>query len=101
MVGRSSLCDLPVDDPTVSRRHASVEVSSGRLRIRDLGSLNGTFINGTRIADEVARPGDGVSFGRAAFEVREERPEPAWRGDGPEAALDATILRQVPVAGRA
>lgn len=102
LVGRSSLCDVPVEDPTVSRRHASLEVAAGgAVRVRDLGSLNGTFVNGSRVADQVAVPGDEVSFGRAAFRLSDERPEPALANEPEEAALDATILRQLPVSGRA
>jgi len=49
IVGRAPTCDLPVFDPTISRRHAELVVDGDKLRIRDLESSNGTFHNGARI----------------------------------------------------
>ena len=46
IVGRAPTCDLPVFDPTISRRHAEVVADGDGVRIRDLGSSNGTFVNG-------------------------------------------------------
>jgi hypothetical protein len=50
VIGREGDCDLILEDPRVSRRHAQVEVlDDGRVVLRDLGSANGTFVDGTRI----------------------------------------------------
>jgi adenylate cyclase len=98
-VGRTAACDVVVQDPTVSRRHAELEQVDAGVRVRDLGSTNGTFLNGDRIFDAVAAPGARLDFGKAAFEVRREAPEP--RLESGDDALDATILRQVPVHGPA
>ena len=46
VVGRAVTSDLPIYDPTVSRRHAEVVLRNGHVSVRDLGSSNGTFING-------------------------------------------------------
>jgi adenylate cyclase len=82
----------------VSRRHAELELVDAGIRVRDLGSTNGTFLNGERIIDAVATPGARVSFGKVDFDVREEQvPTEAPGVD----SLDATILRQVPVRGAA
>lgn len=55
---------------TVSRLHAEVQRNGSLLTVRDLGSTNGTFVNGTRITDETPlRPGDRVQFGAVAFRV--------------------------------
>jgi ABC-type multidrug transport system ATPase subunit len=64
-VGRSSGKDqVALDHPCVSRRHADVEVKAGRVSIRDLGSTNGTFVNGSRITGAVAlSSGDTVDIG--------------------------------------
>ncbi len=98
-VGRTPACDLPVPDPTVSRQHAELARVDSGVRVRDLGSTNGTFLNGDRIFDAVAAPGARLSFGKADFELRREAPEPRLAsGDD---LLEATVLRQVPVHGPA
>ncbi|HYX25049.1 MAG TPA: FHA domain-containing protein, partial [Thermoanaerobaculia bacterium] len=99
-VGRAVASDLAIQDPTVSRRHAELELTGAGLRVRDLGSTNGTFLNGQRVSDAVAMPGSRVSFGKVDFEVREES-APAQTPGPAEGSLDATILRQVRVRGPA
>lgn len=103
LVGRSATCDLPVPDPTVSRRHAELELTGVGVRVRDLGSTNGTYLDGVRVADALATPGSRVAFGKVDFEVVAEKEEAPLPEDLPpgEGSLDATILRQVPVRGRA
>jgi hypothetical protein len=49
LIGRSPECDIFLDDVTVSRRHAELLAEDDRFVIRDLGSLNGTFVNRRRI----------------------------------------------------
>lgn len=69
LVGRSYESDLSgqLDAfPDISRRHAELEVRAGTLLVRDLGSMNGTFRNDTRLtphSDQVLAPGDRVRFG--------------------------------------
>jgi pSer/pThr/pTyr-binding forkhead associated (FHA) protein len=67
-IGRSPDSDLPLGDITVSWRHAELRRSGGAWVLTDLGSTNGTRVNGWR-ADSgfTVRAGDRVSFGRAAF----------------------------------
>jgi DNA-binding winged helix-turn-helix (wHTH) protein len=53
MVGRDRECAVRIDDRSVSRQHARIVVSSGKTTIEDLGSKNGTFVNGARVGEDV------------------------------------------------
>jgi FHA domain len=56
--------DVKIDDPEVSRRHASIRVSPGTAEIADLGSKNGTKVNGSRVVvPQALRVGDLVEIG--------------------------------------
>lgn len=57
---------MPTED-TLSRRHAVVVRSGDTVTVRDLGSTNGTFVNGVRVDEAVLRPGDAVQFGAVRF----------------------------------
>ncbi|MFN8588972.1 MAG: SpoIIE family protein phosphatase [Candidatus Eisenbacteria bacterium] len=64
-VGRSSRCDIQIADPTVSKEHAELAFDLNGWTLRDLGSRNGTRLNGTDVHDTVKlRPGDMVEFGQ-------------------------------------
>ena len=63
-VGRSMKADILLDDPTVSRRHALFTKVGGTYVIKDLDSLNGTYVNGARIDSLELRSGDSVIIGR-------------------------------------
>lgn len=101
VVGRAVTSDLPIYDPTVSRQHAELRADERGLNVKDLGSSNGTFVNGTQITETVAAPGDVVTFGKVAFNLTEESPagappppdEFAARPPPPE----ATIVRKIDV----
>jgi hypothetical protein len=71
-VGREAGLGLSlVDESTVSRRHAEVVRSGSQLVLRDLGSTNGTFVNGRKVSGETAlSPGDQVQFGSVKFSVQ-------------------------------
>jgi DNA-binding NtrC family response regulator len=63
-LGRSPSCDIPLEDQKVSRRHAQLEQVEGQVRVSDLGSRNGTLLNGERIdVPVVLLPGDRVQVG--------------------------------------
>jgi FHA domain/Domain of unknown function (DUF1707) len=69
-IGRSPECDLPLGDPTVSWRHAELRWMGAEWVLADLGSRNGTRVNGWS-ADSgfIVRAGDCVRFGRSAFRL--------------------------------
>jgi hypothetical protein len=64
LVGRSPDCDVFLDDVTVSRRHAEIFQAGDKLVIRDLGSLNGTFVNRRRIDEAELEDDDEVQIGK-------------------------------------
>ena len=71
-LGRSRDCEVVVDDPNVSRRHAEVRPSGGRWTVRDLGSTNGIKINGRRVEGaQSLHAGDTIEMGtsRLTFEL--------------------------------
>ncbi|HEY6483550.1 MAG TPA: FHA domain-containing protein [Steroidobacteraceae bacterium] len=71
IAGRDAECSLVIDATTVSRRHARVMVVSGTATIEDLGSTNGTHVNGTRItAPTRLAPGNEVALGSEVLHVR-------------------------------
>ena len=71
LVGRSSSATLQLIDGKVSREHCRITVDSdGRLAIEDLGSQNGTFVNGARVDGRVAlQSGDELAIGDSLFLV--------------------------------
>ena len=75
IVGRSHNAQAPVDDPEVSRRHAQFETADGLLYAADLGSANGTFLNGKRLGGEgiEVRSGDYIDVGNSRIVIRAVR----------------------------
>ena len=71
IVGRRN-ADVCVEDPDISRQHAVIERYDQRYLIRDLGSTNGTWVNGRRIEVEILCPGDVVQLGGTRFLFRLE-----------------------------
>ena len=62
-IGRAPSNDVVIDDPTVSAQHASLTKSASGYRLKDLGSTNGTQINGVSIADAELNDGSEIRFG--------------------------------------
>ena len=93
LVGRAPTCDVPVFDPTISRRHAELSLVAGGVEILDLGSSNGTFVNGDRVTKATARGGDVVTFGKVVFKLQDTAPPRPAMPHGPPAG--ATIVRSV------
>lgn len=71
IVGRASICDIVVDDLELSRQHFCLESDNGNVFITDLGSTNGTSVNGIGIAGKRRlNPGDMVEAGSMKFTIR-------------------------------
>src|SRR5438552_18781183 len=77
IVGRAPSSDIAIFDPTISRRHAELQVDDSGLRVRDLGSSNGRFHNGERLEDEepvTIGPGDSITVRKVASLVQPAGP---------------------------
>ena len=70
VLGRAAECDVVLPESSVSRRHAELEYATGRVRVRDLGSHNGTMVNGAVCEGwRDVGPGDQLTLGRAVFSL--------------------------------
>ncbi len=63
LIGRAESCNLVIESPTVSRRHAELRLHDGRWLLSDLGSTNGTWVNGWHVEQAVLESGDVIGFG--------------------------------------
>ena len=99
VVGRGVTSDISLYDPTISRRHAELTASSDGVQVRDLGSSNGTCINGSRVAIGLMQPDDSISFGKVVFQLEQLRePGPERRRES-SLTPGGTIVRQLHVRG--
>lgn len=85
IVGRSNDCDITLAAAHLSRRHAQLIVKEGLLYVKDLGSSNGTYVNGKRVTQARVKRGDDLRFDTLSFGVI-----------GPSDDLDKTTVRSVP-----
>jgi pSer/pThr/pTyr-binding forkhead associated (FHA) protein len=88
VIGREANCDIPVDSPQISRRHAEISLSGDTATIKDLGSSNGTFVNGNKVTQAALKSGDEIKIDKIRFAVQ-----------GPAAVSNATQVR--PAVGNA
>jgi pSer/pThr/pTyr-binding forkhead associated (FHA) protein len=70
VIGRAEACDLRVPLLSVSRRHCELVVSDDGLRVRDLASSNGTYVNNQRINEADLKAGDRLVIGPIVFTVQ-------------------------------
>ena len=64
VIGRSSSCDLVLDDSAVSREHVRIEINGETAVLHDLSSRNGTWVNGERAETVNLESGDEIAVGR-------------------------------------
>jgi len=92
-IGREG-CDITIPDADVSRRHAAIQIAAGELSIEDLGSTNGTQVNGETItARRTLREGDEVQIGSTVWRLRAPAAATRLRDTPTPAAAQATTLR--------
>ncbi len=68
-IGRALECDISILEPGLSRKHAELELDGDDLILRDLGSVNGTFVNGEKIDEVSLKDGDRMQFDKVRFIV--------------------------------
>lgn len=71
IVGRAPECQLRIEDGSLSRKHARLVPTQDGIVVEDLGSTNGTFHNGKRVQNAVAKPGDEIGFDTLRFRLIE------------------------------
>ena len=71
LIGRDDHADVVISGPSVSRHHAEITFSNGRVTIRDLGSRNGIRVNGAEVSESLLNPGETVLIGTSLFVVEE------------------------------
>jgi pSer/pThr/pTyr-binding forkhead associated (FHA) protein len=69
VVGRHRWCDVRIASPRVSRRHCRLAPDRDGVLVRDLGSTNGTLINGRRVEEGVLHPGDELSVADCRYRL--------------------------------
>jgi pSer/pThr/pTyr-binding forkhead associated (FHA) protein len=68
LIGRGNDCDLRLRDPNVSRHHCMIRIRPDEVTLHDLGSSNGTYVNGTRVISQaVLQSGDEIRLGEYHF----------------------------------
>jgi pSer/pThr/pTyr-binding forkhead associated (FHA) protein len=70
LIGRSPDCNLVIDDPTLGRHHAQIQVTDQGWWFEDLGSANGSFVNDVRIASAFLNHGDILTLGQIELGFR-------------------------------
>ena len=107
VIGRDEACDITVDNKLLSRRHARLIIEDDKLKVIDLGSANGTYLNGERVNEAIASPGDELCFDQERFTVvgpsaaQGPETELPWEQTvvrGYDNADDATVIAQVNTA---
>ena len=102
VVGRGVTSDIAIYDPTISRRHAELIVGAEGVQVKDLGSSNGTCINGARVTAGRLNTNDSITFGKVVFQLKDVKSGTSRSGDG--VALPGnlmpgdTIVRQLIVS---
>src|ERR1700733_1859194 len=92
VIGRREDCDLRIPVGDVSRKHCRLVRTDDGIRVEDLGSSNGTTVNGQRVKEAVLNPGDTVGVGPVAFIVQIDGvPDEATMVSPHRAAAEAAV----------
>ncbi|MFL5322111.1 MAG: FHA domain-containing protein [Myxococcaceae bacterium] len=99
VIGRTSECDVVLYDPGVSRKHARIFAEGDGYFVEDMGSSNGTKVNGEVVKKIQLKDGDAVTLGPVVFnfvgtELEDAPPPPAQEGDGSTRIVDVDQLKR-------
>jgi pSer/pThr/pTyr-binding forkhead associated (FHA) protein len=83
LLGRTPDCDLQLDHKSVSKQHCVLVRADGVILVRDLGSTNGTRVNGQRVRRAALLPNDNFAVANFKFKVKYDENTPAAEGAGP------------------
>lgn len=92
-VGRAPECGLYLEDSGISRQHARLRPLDYGVEVEDLGSTNGTFVNGHRVTVGIAAVGDEIAFDQLRFRVDARRSPNAAAGRTTQAPAHAALSR--------
>src|SRR5262245_9308923 len=87
VIGRKEFCDVRLEDPSVSKVHLLIAKSDGLLLFRDMGSTNGTKVNGQRVVRGMLLPNDNLQIASCKFQVQLLSDTPLEPGPPPPAPL--------------
>lgn len=93
-IGREHDCTIPLNDGGASRHHCEIRLSAGGAGIRDLGSRNGTLVNGSAIESVALRHGDEIRVGSSRFLFENDEEEPETDDVAPRESAVTLVLRQ-------
>jgi DNA-binding NtrC family response regulator len=102
LVGQSASADMSLHDREVSRRHLGLDVAEGRLRLADLGSKNGTRVNGVSVVEALLDGGERIDIGTTTLMVQRaehatETPLPAATGFGRTVGASPAMRKLYPL----
>jgi putative serine protease PepD len=92
VLGRQQGCDLVVRDTRASRRHLELTPADGRLRLRDLSSTHGTYVDGSRVEVAQLEGGEEIRIGSVVIEVWRQRPDAPAAGEEEERDPSAPVI---------
>jgi pSer/pThr/pTyr-binding forkhead associated (FHA) protein len=98
VIGRDAACDIVLRSPAVSGRHCLLEWADGGWSVRDLGSKNGTRVDGVRCTEQRLAPGSTLWVGVLRFQLVYNAPGAVARPEPPPAAFGQSLLEKAGLA---